>query len=70
MQDICKVVPHLVLCLHQANLQHGSRYLVDIITAGLLDGKKATSNNMAFDWVKAQSDKAHWIKHARWVEVS
>lgn len=38
--------------------------------AGLLDGKKATSNNMAFEWAKAQSDKALWVKHARWVEVA
>ena len=36
---------------------------------GLLDGKKATSNNNAFEWVKSQSDKPDWIKHARWVEV-
>lgn len=37
--------------------------------AGLLDGKKATSNKMAFDWVKAQSVKTDWVRHARWVEV-
>ena len=36
---------------------------------GLLDGKKATSNNMAFEWAKSQSAKTHWVKHARWVEV-
>lgn len=35
--------------------------------AGLLDGKEATSNKLSWDWVIAQSDKAQWKKHARWV---
>ena len=35
--------------------------------AGLLDGKKATSNKMAFEWVKTMSDKTEWIEKARWV---
>ncbi len=35
---------------------------------GLLDGKKATSNKRAFDWVKTSSDRTEWIKDARWVK--
>lgn len=35
--------------------------------AGLLDGKSATSNKRAFQWVKTTSDKTIWIEKARWV---
>lgn len=35
--------------------------------AGLLDNKRATSNNRAWEWVITQSDKVNWVKHARWV---
>lgn len=34
---------------------------------GLLDGRKATSNKRAFDWVMTQGPKVNWIKKARWV---
>jgi putative intracellular protease/amidase len=33
----------------------------------LLDGKQATSNKRAFDWVVTQGDKVNWIRKARWV---
>ncbi len=36
--------------------------------AGLLDGRKATSNKLAFDWVCAQGPKVDWQRRARWVE--
>lgn len=36
--------------------------------AGVLDGHKATTNKIAFDWVAAQSSKVQWIKQARWVD--
>ena len=36
--------------------------------AGVLDGKKATTNKLAFDWVRAQSDTVDWVPAARWVE--
>lgn len=35
--------------------------------AGLLDGRQATTNKLAFDWVASQSDKVHWRRKARWV---
>ncbi len=34
---------------------------------GALDGKRATSNKIALDWVKSVSDKVVWIDKARWV---
>ena len=34
---------------------------------GLLDGRKATSNKKAWEWVISQNTNVHWIKKARWV---
>jgi transcriptional regulator GlxA family with amidase domain len=36
--------------------------------AGLLDGCRATSNKLAFDWVRSQGPKVDWQHRARWVE--
>jgi transcriptional regulator GlxA family with amidase domain len=36
--------------------------------AGLLDGKRATTNKLAFDWVASQGPKVDWQRSARWVE--
>jgi transcriptional regulator GlxA family with amidase domain len=36
--------------------------------AGLLDGRSATSNKWAFQWVVTQGPKVNWVKSARWVE--
>jgi transcriptional regulator GlxA family with amidase domain len=36
--------------------------------AGLLDGKRATSNKIAWDWVIMQGPEVNWIRKARWVE--
>ena len=36
--------------------------------AGLLDGRRATSNKHFFSLATAQSDKVDWVTHARWVE--
>ena len=35
--------------------------------AGVLDGKRATSNKRAWQWVRQQSDQVHWVHQARWV---
>ncbi len=36
--------------------------------AGVLDGKRATSNKNALDWVMAQGPQVEWDRGARWVE--
>jgi transcriptional regulator GlxA family with amidase domain len=36
--------------------------------AGVLDGRRATSNKMAWDWVVSQGPKVDWVRQARWVE--
>jgi transcriptional regulator GlxA family with amidase domain len=36
--------------------------------AGLLDGRRATSNKQFFVLATSQSDKVQWIEQARWVE--
>jgi transcriptional regulator GlxA family with amidase domain len=36
--------------------------------AGLLDGRRATSNKQYFRLATSQSDKVEWIAEARWVE--
>jgi transcriptional regulator GlxA family with amidase domain len=36
--------------------------------AGLLDGKKATSNKQLFSFIAAQGREVEWVKSARWVE--
>lgn len=33
---------------------------------GLLDGKEATTNKMAFNWVETQTPDVKWQKRARW----
>jgi putative intracellular protease/amidase len=35
---------------------------------GLLDGRPATSNKVAWDWVIAQGPKVQWQRNARWVD--
>lgn len=35
--------------------------------ANILDGKRATSNKLAWQWVIEQSDKVEWVQQARWV---
>lgn len=51
-----------------------SRYCLSICTGsallaktGLLDGKNATSNKKAFEWVESINSNVNWIKKARWV---
>ena len=36
--------------------------------AGLLDGRRATTNKQFFDLVRQQGPKVRWVEQARWVE--
>ncbi len=36
--------------------------------AGVLDGRRATTNKAAFEWVCSQGPKVDWQRQARWVE--
>jgi len=39
-----------------------------LAAAGLLNGKRATSNKQSFAWVVSQGSHVTWIPEARWVE--
>ncbi|OAX79467.1 hypothetical protein ACJ72_06211, partial [Emergomyces africanus] len=50
------------------------RYLLTVCTgsyvaaqAGILDGKKATTNKVRFDWVVSKAPTVNWVRQARWV---
>ena len=36
--------------------------------AGILDGRRATTNKMNFAWVESQGPSVDWVYEARWVE--
>jgi transcriptional regulator GlxA family with amidase domain len=36
--------------------------------AGLLDGRRATSNKRSFDWVVTTGPRVDWVRAARWVD--
>lgn len=36
-----------------------------LAAAGVLDGRRATSNDLAFDWVVSTGERVDWIKDAR-----
>ena len=54
-------------------VSEGSRYVLTVCTGsalmaktGLLDGRMATSNKRAFDWVVTTGEKVNWLKKSRW----
>jgi transcriptional regulator GlxA family with amidase domain len=36
--------------------------------AGILDGRRATTNKRSFQWVTEQGPRVQWVPQARWVE--
>jgi len=36
--------------------------------SGVLDGRRATTNKLSFQWVVGQGPRVEWVKEARWVE--
>lgn len=64
-----------VLLKSIAGLAARSRIVAGVCTgsallakAGILDGRRATSNKRAFEWVTTQSQRVSWVRRARWVE--
>jgi len=56
------------------SLSEKALYVLSICTGsallartGLLNGKNATSNKLAFDWVRSTGSYVNWIRQARWV---
>ncbi|KAL7621120.1 hypothetical protein AAE478_008434 [Parahypoxylon ruwenzoriense] len=50
------------------------RFLLTVCTgsavaamAGVLDGRRATSNKRAWDWATSQGPRVQWVRRARWV---
>jgi transcriptional regulator GlxA family with amidase domain len=39
-----------------------------LAAAGLLDGRRATTNKLAFAWPKSRGPDVEWVPEARWVE--
>lgn len=38
-----------------------------LAATGLLNGRRATSNDLAFNWVAGVNDQVIWVRQARWV---
>ena len=68
-----KEVDNILLIDKIREISQLSKFVLTVCTGsallsktGLLDGKKATSNKRAFNWVITQGQKVNWIKKARW----
>ncbi len=68
-------VSNLVMLDWLAERSAKAQYVTSVCTgsavlakAGILDGVRATSNKMNFEWVVAQGPNVEWVREARWVE--
>lgn len=57
------------------NVSNQSKYIISICTGsallaktGILNGKKATTNKLAFKWVTEQGKDVLWVKESKWVK--
>ena len=69
-----KLVNDIDFINHIKSLTELAQYVLTVCTGsallaktGLLNGKNATSNKLAFDWVCENCADINWIKKARWV---
>jgi putative intracellular protease/amidase len=69
-----KEVDHVLLIDKIREIARSGKFVLTVCTGsallartGLLDGRKATSNKKAFDWVTTQGENVQWIRKARWV---
>ena len=69
-----KEITNAALIDHIKTIAESSQYVFTVCTGtallaatGLLNGKKATTNKRAFNWVAGTNDRVHWIREARWV---
>ncbi|WP_035795095.1 DJ-1/PfpI family protein [Clostridium akagii] len=57
------------------NISNQSKYIISVCTGSallakteILDGKRATTNKRAFNWVIGQGKDVLWVREARWVK--
>ena len=69
------LVKHEPMLNQVRRLAEGAEWVTSVCTgagvlaaAGVLDGRRATSNKLSFDWVRSCSDRDEWMPMARWVE--
>jgi putative intracellular protease/amidase len=55
-------------------LCEGTRYVLTVCTGsallaktGLLDGRRATTNKIGFEWASSRGKNVRWLRRARWV---
>lgn len=70
-----KEVDNILLIDEIRKISQSCKFVLTVCTGtallaktGLLDGKPATSNKKAFNWVTTQGEKVNWIRKARWTK--